>query len=299
MLSKFQQPRNSFHELLTTHSRNLTSIMTFMRPFYFSPLVFAFSRAFPFPMAIDPSTGVTTADKQAFAADPSIDVAGIYSAVQSATQDPLATYATSPAKDHMSTIYGDWLGLDGVQPLHFLADMDIDCDGVSGATTSEPDTTYGALDTTLVPWFVIPDEFQSQQLQPNALGAIICNGKMFYAIFGDTNGDGVPKDSQVIGEGSLLLGQACFPDDGIAGDNGHAAPDVAYIVFGTQVPSGVGQSTIDIAALKTLGDQQTTLLQSALGLGGNAAAAPAAAVNAPKPDLVPENSSENTTSSDS
>ncbi|KAJ7910503.1 fungal chitosanase of glycosyl hydrolase group 75-domain-containing protein [Mycena leptocephala] len=173
----------------------------------------------------------------------------------------------------MSTIYGDWLNLDGVQAFHFLADMDIDCDGVSyqcpGETTGESETSFGALDTTLVPWFVIPDQFQSADLQPNALGAIICNGKMFYAIFGDTNGDGVTVE--VTGEGSLLLGQACFPDDGISGNNGHTAPDVACeYCFWHQVPSGVDQSTIDISALKALGDQQAALLQQALGLGETA-----------------------------
>jgi hypothetical protein len=105
--------------------------MTFTTIFYLSPLAFyTLCRAVPAPMALD-SSGVTTADKEAFAADPSIDVAAIYSAVQAATQDPLATYPTSQDQDHMSTIYGDWLNLDGVQAFHFLADMDIYCDGVS------------------------------------------------------------------------------------------------------------------------------------------------------------------------
>ncbi|KAJ6494060.1 fungal chitosanase of glycosyl hydrolase group 75-domain-containing protein [Mycena vitilis] len=240
---------------------------------YLLPLVFSTaSRAIPAPkMAID-AKGVTTADKTAFAADPSIDVAGIYSAVQAATGDPLKTYPTSPEADHHSIIYGDWLNLKNVQALHFIADMDIDCDGVSSAcpghSSSESATAWGTLDTTRVPWFVIPDTFKSDHLHPNSLGAIICNGKMLYAIFGDTNGDGVAKDKEVTGEGSLLLGQACFPDDKITGNNGHAQPDVAYIIFGNQVPSGVGQSTIDIAALKTLGDKQVKLLQQALGLGG-------------------------------
>ncbi|KAJ6629351.1 fungal chitosanase of glycosyl hydrolase group 75-domain-containing protein [Mycena sp. CBHHK59/15] len=259
-----------------------------MRSFYLSSLAcliasrnLCLAAPSPAPMSIDPTTGVTTADKSAFAADPSIDASGIYAAVQAATQQPLATFPTTQAQDHMSTVYGDWLNLAGVQAFHFLADMDIDCDGVSancpGASTSESETSYGALDTTLVPWFVLPDQFQpASPLKPNALGAIICDGKMFYAIFGDTNGDGVSVE--VTGEGSLLLAQACFPNDNINGDNGHAPPDVAYIVFGNEVPSGVGWSTIDIVALKTLGDQQAGMLQSALGLGA-AAIPPSAAAN--------------------
>ncbi|KAJ7143731.1 hypothetical protein C8R44DRAFT_565256, partial [Mycena epipterygia] len=67
-------------------------------------------------------------------------------------------------------------------------------------------------------------------------------------------------------EASILLAQTCFPNDGISGNVGHDQPDVAYIMFGEQVPSGVGDTTIDIAALKTLGDQQVKLLQTALNI---------------------------------
>ncbi|KAJ7148777.1 hypothetical protein C8R43DRAFT_1068876 [Mycena crocata] len=109
---------------------------------------------------------------------------------------------------------------------------------------------------------------------------------MFYAILGDTkcvaifdlfkgiiliyeSGDGVI--TEVTGEASLFLAQTCFPNDGINGDSGHGEPDVAYIVFGDQVPDGVEDTTIDLDALKFLGDQQVRLLQEALsGAGPNA-----------------------------
>ena len=42
-----------------------------------------------------------------------------------------------------------------------------------------------------------------------------------------------------------------------------ASPDV---IFGDQVPSGVGDKTIDIAALKKLGDTETKKLAAALGV---------------------------------
>jgi chitosanase len=53
---------------------------------------------------------------------------------------------------------------------------------------------------------------------------ILCvsNGKMFYGIFGDSNGD----SPEVIGEASWRMATACFPDGKISGSNGHGAADV-------------------------------------------------------------------------
>ncbi|KAJ7202066.1 fungal chitosanase of glycosyl hydrolase group 75-domain-containing protein [Mycena pura] len=238
--------------------------------------------ALPMPDdALSEQSSNSTTPTVSFAADPSINVAAIYAAAKAATSDSLATFPTTQAKTVYSTIYGDWLNLTGVSAFQFIADMDVDCDGVAfqceGNSSSEGTTSFGHLDATQVPYFVIPDQFTSPQLKPNALGAIICDGKMFYAIFGDTNGDGVPVDAdghaqEVIGEASLLLAQTCFPDAGITGANGHGPADVAYIVFGDQVPSGVGDTTIDIGELKTLGDQQVKLLQAALNIDGGSPA---------------------------
>lgn len=71
-----------------------------------------------------PAIDVTT-----FAADSSIDVAAIYSAAKAATSQELASYSTG--KKTTSHIYGDWMKLDGVSAIHFMADMDVDCDGVA------------------------------------------------------------------------------------------------------------------------------------------------------------------------
>jgi chitosanase len=52
----------------------------------------------------------------------------------------------------------------------------------------QPDTSFGNLDAGKVPFYVLPLSFhnaQSSVIKPNALGAIVCNGKMFYGIFGD------------------------------------------------------------------------------------------------------------------
>ncbi|KAJ7878937.1 fungal chitosanase of glycosyl hydrolase group 75-domain-containing protein [Mycena leptocephala] len=212
-----------------------------------------------------------------FSADPDIDVAGILSALQNATNSRIATYPTSSTQDHTADVYADWQSLSQVSAVHFIADMDIDCDGVdwncTGNSDGYPLTSFGALDAREVPWFVLPGSLMNINdtfFQPNSLGAIICNGTMFYAIFGDTNGG----DPEVIGEGSLLLGQTCFPNDAIDGNNGHEGRDVACkfswvperyvadliqdIVFGGEVPDGVQNNTIDtiLMTLKKLGDRQ-------------------------------------------
>ncbi|KAJ7223343.1 fungal chitosanase of glycosyl hydrolase group 75-domain-containing protein [Mycena pura] len=269
-----------------------------------------------------------------FAADPAINVAAIYSAVQAATASPLpsGSYPTSPDKGATQVqIYGDWLSLGGggdggpassessasgpdssvmpmpspsasanatgdpdsdpdsdddgtndrrgaaggVSAFSFIADMDTDCDGpddnCKGNTDGQSQTSFGALDATKVPYFVLPLDFTVKNkdiLKANALGAIICDGKMFYGIYGDQDND----NPQVIGEASILMGQTCFPNDSIDGSQGHNTADVAYIVFGSQVPDGVENSSIDIGALKTLGDAQVKLLQDALGITGSGTA---------------------------
>ncbi|KAJ7110713.1 fungal chitosanase of glycosyl hydrolase group 75-domain-containing protein [Mycena crocata] len=180
------------------------------------------------------------------------------------TGDPESNFQSRAKTNNTGTPAGE-----GVVVFHFIADMDTDCDGpemnCAGNTDGQPKTSFGTLDATSVPYFVLPLNFTESHtdiLQPNALGAVICGGKMFYGIYGDQCGD----DPQVIGEASMLMGQTCFPDVPIDGGSGHTEPDVAYIVFGTQVPPGVGDSSIDVAALKEMGDAQVTLLQEALGI---------------------------------
>ncbi|KAJ7171127.1 fungal chitosanase of glycosyl hydrolase group 75-domain-containing protein [Mycena filopes] len=211
---------------------------------------------------------VASAASAPFGADPSINVAGIYAAAQASNSHILATYPTNEQRRNYSTIYADW-NFTGVSAFHFIADMDVDCDGpksnCKGNRDGQSATSFGALDATKVPYFVLPERFTKQYksiLMDNALGAIICNGQMFYGIYGDQDAD----SPQVIGEASILIGQTCFPDGTINGDNGHAESDVAYIVFGSQVPPGIQKNSINIPALKALGDAQVKLLQKALHL---------------------------------
>ncbi|KZV82165.1 Chitosanase-domain-containing protein [Exidia glandulosa HHB12029] len=212
----------------------------------------------------------------AFEADASINVAGILNAAKSSNSAGTNVLASFRTREDVSNpnvkVQGDWLNLANVSAFHFIADMDTDCDGVyyncPNNPSGWPETNWGHLDARVVPWIVIPQSFldqQSSRLRGNALSAVICNGRMFYAIFGDTNG----ATPEVIGEASLMLAQTCFPNDGLDGGKGHDQVDVTYIVWGTQIPSGVGDQTINIPALKQLGDQQARVLQSALGLGGS------------------------------
>ncbi|KAK7056744.1 hypothetical protein VNI00_002461 [Paramarasmius palmivorus] len=205
----------------------------------------------------------------ALAADASINVAGLYNAVNNARGTRLASYPWNygtPADVH---IYADWLYMTNSSIFHFIADMDVDCDGVDyqcpGNSDGDSATSFGHLDASKVPYYVLPGRFYEQyypKILPNALGAIICSGKIFYGIFGDTNG----ANPQMIGEASYLLARTCFPQDDLNGNRGHDARDVAYIIFGNQVPSGVQDQTIDLKALKALGDQNLKMLTPKLGI---------------------------------
>ena len=49
-----------------------------------------------------------------------------------------------------------------------------------------------------------------------------------YAVWGDTNGD---DGKPLVGEASVSLAQACFPNERLDGDHGHTKDDVVYIAF--------------------------------------------------------------------
>ncbi|KAJ7867445.1 fungal chitosanase of glycosyl hydrolase group 75-domain-containing protein [Mycena leptocephala] len=252
----------------------------------------------PQPSSEAPSPDNSSTSAVAFAADASINVAAIYAAVQSATKIPLdaGSYPSSTDDGGKTVqIYGDWLthgsggqggsnastdgDMDsravktsadsgGVAAFHFIADMDTDCDGpdmnCKGNTDGQSKTSFGALNAAEIPYFVLPETFTKAHtdiLKQNALGAIICDGKMFYGIYGDQDGD----DPEVIGEASVLMGKSCFPDTTVDGADGHHEVDVAYIVFGTQEME-VTDDKLDLAALKEAGDEQMKLLQAALGI---------------------------------
>ncbi|KAK0382645.1 hypothetical protein NLU13_8614 [Sarocladium strictum] len=126
--------------------------------------------------------------------------------------------------------------------------MDIDCDGANnqaGACANDPtgqgetafkDTVSGYgisdLDANLHPYVVFGNEGdtpsfdpQQQGMQPLSVMAVVCNGQLYYGIWGDTNG------GTSTGEASISLADLCFPDEGLNGNVGHDGKDVLYIGF--------------------------------------------------------------------
>jgi hypothetical protein len=64
-----------------------------------------------------------------FSADPSINAQGILTAAKSGNNS-LANFSSGPGGSNVD-IFGDWLNImSGVPVFQFLADMDVDCDGV-------------------------------------------------------------------------------------------------------------------------------------------------------------------------
>ncbi|EAS28569.3 chitosanase [Coccidioides immitis RS] len=129
-----------------------------------------------------------------------------------------------------------------------LADMDVDCDGANrsaGDCKNDPsgqDQTafkdevkkYGIpdLDSNKHGYVVLGNEGSSPSFNPAEYGikplsvvAVVCNNRLFYGVWGDTNG------GTLVGETSVSLAQACFPKEGLNGDNGHEKHDVLYIAF--------------------------------------------------------------------
>ncbi|KAJ7694909.1 hypothetical protein B0H17DRAFT_1274452 [Mycena rosella] len=79
-------------------------------------------------VASPPPTMAATA-VATFAADQSINVAGLYAAAHASSRKSIASYPTNSNRKIVTNIYGDWQNLTGVSAFHFIADMDTDCDG--------------------------------------------------------------------------------------------------------------------------------------------------------------------------
>jgi hypothetical protein len=124
--------------------------------------------------------------------------------------------------------------------VYWKADMDIDCDGVSTSTcnsttdpwyqnqTSFTTSTGNWLNSATLPYYVVPlpssrFDYTKNGIHAGQVAAIIFNGKVIYAVFGDEG------PSNIIGEASVatanLLGIPSNPANG--GSDG----PVTYIVF--------------------------------------------------------------------
>ncbi|KAJ5093731.1 hypothetical protein N7456_009592 [Penicillium angulare] len=249
-----------------------------------------------------------------FAAAPNIPVAALQKAAAGA--NTAAKDATYPVNRNVGapqvTIHSDWTKFKEGAAFVWVGDMDVDCDGIDwqcqviylqkqnpicavgtkanrrrqGNQFGQPQTNFGALAAYEVPWIVIPDRFGTtykSDLPGNNIGAVICNGKMFYGIYGDSCG----TDPQVIGEASWLMARSCFPNDNISGFNGHVNVDVTYILFtgpNAVLPGSALNSNFltDFGTLRSMGDNLMTNLAKSLGL------APGAAVGGHSPSPVRE-----------
>ncbi|GAB1197267.1 hypothetical protein APSETT444_006560 [Aspergillus pseudonomiae] len=256
----------------------------------------------------NPSHGPPAAD---FAAADSLPVSVLQAAAAAASIVPKdATYPFSLGSSEKSTIHSDWVSFKEGAALSWVADMDVDCDGVNhkcevigkpsvthlhplicffqGNQDGQPQTNWGALSAYAVPYIVIPDRFLAANkdiLPGNNIAAVICNGKMYYGILGDSNGD----DPQITGEASWLMAKTCFPNDNLQGNNAHSSKDVTCkcscrlnhpkkelltnckdILFTGEravLPDNVIDKTYitDFDTLRTMGDKLARALASNLG----------------------------------
>lgn len=141
--------------------------------------------------------------------------------------------------------------------VYWTADMDIDCDGVMttacNATTDccyQNDTAFHnnadqPLTASTTPYVVIPGDFSYPGLHGGNVTAVIFQGKLQWAVFGDTG------PANIIGEASY----ACAQKLGINPDpkNGGTGSGVTYITF---VGNGTAPSDIENQSeTKTLGEQ--------------------------------------------
>jgi hypothetical protein len=122
--------------------------------------------------------------------------------------------------------------------IYWQADMDVDCDGGSGAECMsdpyyQPDTsgvtsTGQPLDASTLPFIVIPlprtgFDYRNFDIHIGSVAAVIYRDRVVYAIFGDAG------PSSIIGEGSFALAQALGIDPDPS--TGGVGSGVTYIVF--------------------------------------------------------------------
>ncbi|KAL4904321.1 fungal chitosanase of glycosyl hydrolase group 75-domain-containing protein [Aspergillus multicolor] len=212
-----------------------------------------------------------------FRAAPTMPVAALQSAAsQLGRTTHGGSFRISSDSSQRAPIYSDWALFNDGAAVVWTADMDVDCDGIDyrcrGNSDGLPETSWGELAAYEVPFIVIPEQYQEaheRTIPGNNIAAVICNGKMFYGILGDTNGD----SPEVTGEASWLMARTCFPNEGINGANGHSDQDVTYILF--IGPNAVLPNTAmndnyitDFGVLRAMGDELVNSLVRNIGLGG-------------------------------
>ncbi|KAL1961217.1 hypothetical protein VTO42DRAFT_3163 [Malbranchea cinnamomea] len=157
---------------------------------------------------------------------------------------------------HAGWVYcGDRLESDGIiyitgpSSSRPLADMDISCDGEDNLAGDCANDGSGESQTAfkhLVQEYGISDLNPNKHtfvvlgnaggnphwmpddgagVEPLSLVAVVCNDRLIYGVWGDTNG------GTLTGEASISLAKMCFPDEHVTGDSGHTDHDVLYVAF--------------------------------------------------------------------
>ncbi|KAJ5921001.1 hypothetical protein N7466_009327 [Penicillium verhagenii] len=252
-----------------------------------------------------------------FAAATSIPVASLKSA--SAKASTAAKDATYPINSNSGAakvlIHSDWTKFTEGAAFVWIADMDVDCDGIDYKCKVDTphgrplrakliiprrETKMGSRRPTLVllplmkyrgSWYPtnsglptalpFPETtsvqlFGENSIPGNRQAQILTeysNGKMFYGIYGDSDGD----DPQVIGEASWLMARTCFPKENLNGNSGHDNVDVTYILFtgkdAVLPTSALNKNFItNFTTLRSMGDRYMGALVKNLGLSGGSGA---------------------------
>ncbi|GJN94318.1 hypothetical protein Rhopal_007392-T1 [Rhodotorula paludigena] len=170
-----------------------------------------------------------------------------------------------------------YCGNKAEQPTYvwWVSNMDIDCDGSEGTTgpcasdqsflgdTAFQDDQGSNIDAQSVQYVVINqgDAFEPTQhnIEPLSVVAVVCNGKLTYGVWADTNALGS------MGEASVYLGRVCYGSQ-INGNYGHSEADVLYIAFpGGKDKTVPDQQGKDAKAMFLLGKK---LVEAAFGGDG-------------------------------
>uniref|UniRef100_A0A8H7NHX1 Endo-chitosanase n=1 Tax=Bionectria ochroleuca TaxID=29856 RepID=A0A8H7NHX1_BIOOC len=101
--------------------------------------------------------------------------------------------------------------------------MDIDCDGSNNSAGDCANDPTGQGQTAFKD--TVRNYGIDHGLKPLSVMAVVCDDKVFYGVWGDTNG------FTSTSEASIALAQLCFPNEGLNGNNGHDPNDVLYLGF--------------------------------------------------------------------
>ncbi|KAI2777170.1 glycoside hydrolase family 75 protein [Daldinia loculata] len=200
------------------------------------------------------------------ARDIPINIGNFYDSVvaQGSCREPLQSgfYDTAHSNDNGFTYCGDHINDYGIIYLQGrngkLANMDVDCDGlIDKNDDGRCDNAHSTQSTTAMKRYVaaysngVPDlnpfvhdyvvfgntgdkpgwvtfDPRVYGMEPLSVMAIVCNNKLIYGIWGDTNGDdGVnPR----VGEASISVATLCFGHD-LDGVVGFDEEEILYIGF--------------------------------------------------------------------